>query len=473
MKSAGLVAVLAALTAGSAVAGKPAPADYSAGVRQFDLQRWSQALPPLRRYYNEPGGELSDVAYMIGTSFCQLGDRDTGLRWLNYTLTFPLDTVDAQSVRAMLDCRPAATRRIPAPTAKWSINRAEVLYYGESATETARPMTRLLTRAALRPAPPPALDQPSAARYGACDIAAALWPGPRGRTCGGTGRAQVEIVGRYRFIVDRLYQPGFLIGLQRHLDGVLESWRTELKLPPPDAFITVVLARDPAAIAGVAARLHGLAFDPDQARGYSVAGDLTLVAAWDGLQYYSDSPLRRTLRHELFHIVVHNSFGDIPAWLDEGLAQYFSVRDPHEQRFGTFTFKLDSWGPMPGLRGVVDERTAFTDIPGNSGTAAPVPIAVMMMQADMARMFLSWADRQNRLGDLVAAFRGRDPGRYGQPGQSSAEIIERVLGTDLATIEATVRQNSFICVYNIQNGVWQAATARDRECFEAYNAPVH
>lgn len=127
---------------------------------------------------------------------------------------------------------------------------------------------------------------------------------------------------------------------------------------------------------------------------------------------------------------------------------------------------------MPGLRAVVDDRPAFSDRPATGAAGSPVPIAAVMMRADMARMFLAWADGQNRLGDLFAAFRHRDPGRFGQPGQSSSEIVERVLGADLATIDATVRAASSICEYKHVGGVVEWATPRDRACFDAYNAPA-
>jgi Protein of unknown function (DUF1570) len=38
---------------------------------------------------------------------------------------------------------------------------------------------------------------------------------------------------------------------------------------------------------------------------------------------YSSSRLEEDLRHEATHALLHGSFGDLPLWLDEGLAEYF------------------------------------------------------------------------------------------------------------------------------------------------------
>jgi hypothetical protein len=56
--------------------------------------------------------------------------------------------------------------------------------------------------------------------------------------------------------------------------------------------------------------------------------DSRTPAFYDGKAVYARADndmnydLRRTLRHELTHLVLHKNFGSIPAWLNEGLAVY-------------------------------------------------------------------------------------------------------------------------------------------------------
>ena len=57
-----------------------------------------------------------------------------------------------------------------------------------------------------------------------------------------------------------------------------------------------------------------------------------------------------TLAHELFHLMVRNDFGDIPPWMDEGMAALYEV----SRIRGTMIAGIPNW------RGTVLER--FWDI---------------------------------------------------------------------------------------------------------------
>lgn len=52
--------------------------------------------------------------------------------------------------------------------------------------------------------------------------------------------------------------------------------------------------------------------------GYSFKNDLSVSAVVRG-------PYAGTLKHELTHLLVRTNFGDIPPWLDEGLAALYEV----------------------------------------------------------------------------------------------------------------------------------------------------
>jgi hypothetical protein len=65
---------------------------------------------------------------------------------------------------------------------------------------------------------------------------------------------------------------------------------------------------------------------------------------------YSSPRLEEDLRHEATHALLHGSFGDLPLWLDEGLAEYFeadlSAPDAFRQRIEQIGGDLRSgWAP--------------------------------------------------------------------------------------------------------------------------------
>lgn len=68
---------------------------------------------------------------------------------------------------------------------------------------------------------------------------------------------------------------------------------------------------------------------------------------------YNGPMLEEDLRHEAAHALLRGRFGDIPLWLDEGLAEYFEVGpgDPHdrEARLARLAADVKS-GWKPGLR---------------------------------------------------------------------------------------------------------------------------
>jgi hypothetical protein len=88
-------------------------------------------------------------------------------------------------------------------------------------------------------------------------------------------------------------------------------------LRPPDKVLTVYMLRDQQALRQTAQLVHGIQL-PDPNIGYSNLSDLSLL----GL---GDAKHQGTLYHELFHLIIRTDLGDIPAFLDEGLASLYSV----------------------------------------------------------------------------------------------------------------------------------------------------
>ncbi len=88
-------------------------------------------------------------------------------------------------------------------------------------------------------------------------------------------------------------------------------------LRPPDKLITVYILPNKTSLRQTAQLVHGIAL-PDPNIGYSNLTDLSLLGLGDAEQL-------GTLYHELFHLIIRTDVGDIPAFLDEGLASLYSV----------------------------------------------------------------------------------------------------------------------------------------------------
>ncbi len=77
---------------------------------------------------------------------------------------------------------------------------------------------------------------------------------------------------------------------------------------------------------------------------------------------YSSPRLEEDLRHEATHALLHGSFGDLPLWLDEGLAEYFEtdLAQPgaeHERIDHIADDLAGGWSPsLPRLESLSDIR---------------------------------------------------------------------------------------------------------------------
>ena len=93
----------------------------------------------------------------------------------------------------------------------------------------------------------------------------------------------------------------------------------------------IELVRDGWEVKQLAERRHGL--DVSSATiGYAFVEDASIVAA-------VPTTAAGTVLHELFHLLVRSNFGDVPQWLDEGIAGLYEVSG----RRGDVYFGLENW----------------------------------------------------------------------------------------------------------------------------------
>lgn len=99
----------------------------------------------------------------------------------------------------------------------------------------------------------------------------------------------------------------------------------------PDKLFTVYLVPDGRKLKDIGDKLHGLNVNYATI-GYSFRDDLSLAAIVNG-------PNVGTLKHELTHLLVRTNFGDVPPWLDEGLAALYEV----SRQEGSYLRGLPNW----------------------------------------------------------------------------------------------------------------------------------
>lgn len=465
-------ALLRAVIASTALiaAAPPASPLYRAGLRAFLDPRYTAVVLPLDRVWDQPGGRRSDVGYMLGASLCRIGNQDWGRSWLDHTLkNFSLSPRDRATVVGQRSACRSALAAAPAPVFEDYAFTGELLYTGVNKQTLARPIRPIAASGrpdyAARRVP---LGQVALAQAGASRLATLIKPQTdRTQGCVWTNHAFAKVSGRYRFISLWPLQQAYADAMRDSLDSYLAQLQTQLGLSPPESYITLYLMACPDSIAAVARDIHGLTVDAAQMAGYSVDDDVSLVATWDGMQPKgdADSPTRRTLRHELFHLLAHRSFGDIPQWLDEGLAQYFALIGARGPQLAATSFEPVQWGALPDLADVLANPWLAADAPDPRAATQPaVPISQVMMNADVARMFLAWIDARGQLGALFTAFRQRDPARSDAPDQQPAAIVARVSKQPFDEVDAGWRNFATICRYTSAGRGWAVTPDSPAKC---------
>src|SRR5262249_22129814 len=143
-----------------------------------------------------------------------------------------------------------------------------------------------------------------------------------------------------------------------------------------------------------------------------------------------------TVQHELFHLLVRSTFGDIPQWLDEGMAAVYESSVLCQSEFyGEANWRslvLDS-GRFPALAEVLKSTSYAFDEPGPAELSIDGENAGASYARNMAaaRYFALFLQDRKLLGPMLQVFRDRVPGRASETG----EIVGRLLGRSMDTIQ--------------------------------------
>ena len=412
-------AILVALTATSATAQS---ASFSTGKAHWLGSRYPQALPPLKAARDEPNGRNAEVDYMLGTSGCRIASqRRWGARVLNFALySYPLTSASRATIQSERDrCLGSGTLTPLSGTARVAVSsavvagataRGKLFNFGDRgiASYPAR-RTRELGAGELGSRLVP-LEQPAEITR----VLKRLVPG-----------AKVYVVGRYAIATTAGQSEAEVRRMAAQLDRYATFLTREYGFTLPDKYITLYLVPDVRSIRSVADKVHGLDVSPSTL-GYSFQDDLSAVGIIRGT-------LTGTMMHELFHLLVRASFGDIPQWLDEGVASLYEVTAERGQRY----VGLPNWrgrvlanaGDLrPSLQTVVSSPWFAFDRADGQERGWMMPPERAAVHLATARYLALYLQDKGKLRDVFEAFKTRDPGAADDPEQAAVAIVAQRLG---------------------------------------------
>jgi hypothetical protein len=204
----------------------------------------------------------------------------------------------------------------------------------------------------------------------------------------------------------------------------------------PDQFVTIHLVPTPDSLRQTAVRLHGLDVTPGTI-GYAFQEDLSIVA-------YVTGTAVGTVLHELVHLSVRGTFGDIPQWLDEGIAGLYEVSTIYDDGvYGEPNWRGDVlkalWHRRPRIRALIATPWFPFDVPEmrnrNPNIESPQSEDLVAFMAT-ARYFCLFLERKGYLTAVYRAVRDRDITVPQAPSEAAKLALEKAFGATLAQIDA-------------------------------------
>lgn len=225
-----------------------------------------------------------------------------------------------------------------------------------------------------------------------------MFPNKRGNQLGVYSSGHFTIVGIGASAGERKLKTAAFL-----LERTLEYYQREFSMRQPPFRITVYLPTNGADAERIADHLHGLQIDGRANLGYTSEEDQTIVSQTPGGKAFG------TLNHELFHLLAHQFFGDIPAWLDEGVAALYEVSE-FDDKGGLSG--LDNWrgkkvlGRFWSKRPSVDELIQTDWVELDQAKLREDKEAVTFA---MARYFAFYLQEKGKLGTFYAAMQQLTP----------------------------------------------------------------
>ena len=435
MRSSQLIISLLAVLPAAALGQSQQDADYVEGFNAWRNAQYALASERLSRYrISQPYGRLYEVDYWLGTSWCRLpGKEPTGASFLDWAFRFENMPDDQRGkFRSERDLCLHGVRDKPQMvqivTAGPATSRAEGKIYYVAGQRDGSGLD----------APPLHVTKPLPAE----EYAKRIFPRTRLEDARGATAQRVPgatvVYASGRFVIASLspqHTASQLAQMSTRLEHFLTYLQDEYGIRMPESVITVYLVPDPKAMVKIASALHGISAPPTTL-GYAFQNDLSVVCQLTGTA-------TGTVLHELFHLAAHSSFGDIPQFLDEGMAGLYETSTVVDGRY----YGAPNWrgkvlkagremGSAVPLSAVITSPW-FADEPTFS--AGDFPHFDMDQQAYVlaaARYFAVWLQQQDKLATLFDAMRDRPiSDQYVSADRQALQIVEKVTGKPIEQLE--------------------------------------
>jgi hypothetical protein len=390
---------------------------------------YQAVLPQLLNYQDQPYGRNEEVFYMIGTSACRIaGMQELGARCFQWMLdNYRLDEDSRRKVKKEAEIcltteRPimvvlAAGHRTTSGTAGISskmfhwIDQKNVPL-GDDSAKIVRQIDPAVFESRLFD-----VDEMAAAQHNLAKLA---------------GR-HFRVVARPPFVLASAgpHSISQLESIGDELAKVVDFYSAQYGMPGPSHMISVYLVPSVHQLRKMALRLHGIEIT-DSSIGYSYRDDMSLLGV-------IPTQTIGTLKHELFHLLVRKRFGDIPPWLDEGMAALYEVSS-----FNNATLEgRPNWrGPV--LERYWDLRPRIAELVASDWPTFDAETIQANFKSKLhkqaanhatARYFILYLQDQNRLVDVYHTMQARSPLADTHTVLTSTDALTQLLGQDLDQVD--------------------------------------
>lgn len=413
--------------------------DYAVGEQCWKEGNYRDAYTHLWRYRETPYGRSAYVDYMLGTSGCRLEDlREWGcdvLAWMlnRYALSEQGRAVVREELSVCKSGNPSTTISADSVTMIASLIGASArasgkTYYWMDKDEhfNSYPAYRV------KEIPKQELEArliPLGERDRALRETEARAPGFR-----------VAVYDRFILAGRSGHSMELMDKMARYLETYLRFLEREYGVVLPETYVTVYLVPTSDELIKQAKRLHGIQVSR-ATFGYSFRDDLSVVVA------IPNQFLIGTIMHEFFHLAVRSHFGDIPQWLDEGMAGLYEVSkfqgdDVLGMRNwrGKVLTKLMHRRPTVKQLVVSDwfafEQVEFAkELQKNAEWETP-PAEQMAAMLAAARYFTFYLQEKRKLKPVFQDLQRLTPGSgSGDPAKDSIKVLEDHLGKSIDRID--------------------------------------
>jgi hypothetical protein len=419
-------------------AAQPSIQRLSDAKRLWAQGDFAEAYEVLKQYRDTDYGRSFEVDFMLGTSACRLLERRTRgaafLEWVSYAYSDQL-TEEGVSVVAheLSSCRsPVSSTVSPnSPPATGRMVTAGASLSGKTFYWLNRDDRAGITTVLAKAVPLPAerilerrvsLGNGEAAQH----IAQTARPG-----------AKIKVFSPFVIVSSSGHSKAQLDEINALLARYLQFFVASYGVQRPQNYIYVYLMPDIKSLERFASRHHGMRLNFGTIA-YSFRDDLSIAAVIPGRKYGS-------LFHELFHLLARSNFGDIPTWLDEGIAALYEVsradgsgfRGMPNWRGGILArFKEE----IPSLSDLIQRRPLALSDAEDQGYLDPQHEGEQAVLSATSRYFALYLQEKNKLFSTYAAVRDFSASESftGTPSEV-VRLIEQTAGASIGDLNAQFR----------------------------------